>query len=272
MTAVTPPEPQFAHVRGVDLAYTVVGDGPTVVSAHGLSTSSWAMEQSGTVDWSPVSDAGFRLVRYDARGHGLSQGTLEASDYLWPALADDLLAFLDVVAPGEQVAGIGLSMGTATLLHAALKEPSRFSKLVLSAPPTAWATRAAQAGFYVQMAELVETSGLDALIQAMADAPRPAALEAESADQAAMTPQVSAELLPIVFRGAAQTDLPPLEELSAIEVPALLLPWAGDPGHPVATSEALLGVLPDARLEVAESVEDVHAFGARAAEFLRRGA
>jgi hypothetical protein len=43
-------------------------------------------------------------------------------------------------------------------------------------------------------------------------------------------------------------------------VPAVVLAWAGDPGHPVATAEVLAEVLPQATLEVAEDLPTVLAW------------
>jgi len=39
-------------------------------------------------------------------------------------------------------------MGTGTVLHAVVKAPGRFERLVLTAPPTTWEARAAQAEIY----------------------------------------------------------------------------------------------------------------------------
>lgn len=64
-------------------------------------------------------------LHYTVRGSGGSTGRQVPEDYRWDALADDLLALLDEVAPTELVDGIGASMGTATLLHAAANAPHR---------------------------------------------------------------------------------------------------------------------------------------------------
>ncbi|GAA4178690.1 alpha/beta hydrolase [Gryllotalpicola koreensis] len=257
------------EVRGARLSWTETGQGPTVIWAHGMTSSGWAQERGGMFDWSPVSDAGHRLVRYDARGHGASTGTTAEGDYTWPELAQDLLALLDHIAPGEQVDGMGSSMGTATLIYAALAEPSRFRRLVLTSAPTAWQTRAGQAEVYRNLATLIETRGLGAFLELMAsnEAPLPEAFQGLDAD--AFTPQVGEALAPTVLRGAALSDLPPVDAIAAIDVPVLLLPWAGDPGHPVVTSEILRDSLPNARMQLGRSLAQLRGWGEEAAEFLR---
>lgn len=198
-----------------------------------------------------------RVLRYDARGHGNSTGSTEPSSYTWPHLADDLLALLEHVAePGEQVHGVGPSMGSATLLHAALLDPTRFASLTLVTPPTAWETRVAQRATYLVNADLVEREGIDAFVElgltspivpAMADAPR-------------TKPAVAEALLPALLRGAALSDLPSPRELAAIDAATLLLAWTDDPTHPVSTATILADTLPDTRLVVARTPYGVMAW------------
>jgi 3-oxoadipate enol-lactonase len=255
--------------NGATLSYEVAdGDRPTVVQLHGLSSSRASEAAAGYFDWSPVHDAGRRLVRYDARGHGRSTGRADAADWAWPRLAEDLFALLDVVAPGETVDAIGVSMGVGTLLHAVTLQPERFRRLVLVIPPTAWATRATQADVYRQMAALVEEQGYDALVRAMAAFGTLPLLE-EGGWTMTPAPDIARELLPTVFRGAAATDLPSPDAVAGILQPVLLRPWAGDPGHPVSTAELLHGLLPDSTLEVMSTPDDLRALGTRIADFLR---
>lgn len=254
---------------GATLSYDVQDGGrPTVVQLHGLSSSRGSEAAAGFFDWSPVAAAGRRLVRYDARGHGRSTGRAEPDDYAWPHLADDLFALLDELAPGEAVDAIGVSMGVGTLLHAAIREPDRFRRLVLVIPPTAWATRAAQGDGYRQMADLAEQQGVDALVRAMSAFGTLPLLE-EGGWTVAPPPDLEPGILPAVFRGAAATDLPPEEAIATIRQPVLLRPWAGDPGHPVSTSERLHELLPDSTLEVMRTPDDLRGLGARVADFLR---
>ncbi|HAM45630.1 MAG TPA: alpha/beta hydrolase, partial [Propionibacteriaceae bacterium] len=112
-----------------------------------------------------------RVLRYDARGHGESSGDDDPSSYTWPALAGDLLQILDELAPGESVHAVGTSMGTGTLLHAALRDPGRFASLTLVLPPTAWETRRAKSADYSANAELVQRDGIDAFVSASDNIP-----------------------------------------------------------------------------------------------------
>jgi hypothetical protein len=77
------------------------------------------------------------------------------------------------------------------------------------------------------------------------------------------------ELLPSVLRGAAASDLPPTEAIAALEHRALVLAWAGDPGHPESTAERLHELLPTSELHVATQLTDLFTWSATIADFLR---
>ncbi len=242
-------------VSGAVIDYDVSGEsGPWVVQLHGL-TSSRARDAQLGLDLGRAL-RGHRVLRYDARGHGASTGTPVAADYGWDALAGDLLALLDHVAPGEAVHAVGPSMGTGTLLHAAARDPKRFASLTLVSPPTAWKRRRVQGDLYRANALLVERGGLAALREVGDTAPVPPAL----ADAPETRPTVSAELLPTVLRGAAATDFPKRGHVRRIDVPTLILAWSGDRSHPLKTARKLRELIEDSRLVVARTPYGVMAW------------
>ena len=266
-----------ADVRGARLAWTAAGDEglPVVINAHGLMSSRASAIASSIGDYRAIPEAGSRrLVSYDARAHGESdalQDPLDLAQFTLPQLALDLLAIADLFSPGAPVSGVGLSMGTGTLLHAAVHLPGRFDRLVLTAPPTAWQTRPAQAALYTKLAETVETyrnpaEAAAALQTLLASVPVPPVFA--GVEGYLGMPAVSMELLPTVLRGAAASDLPPHEALSELNHPTLILAWEGDPGHPVATALELAESLPHAELVVSSTTAEVRSWGARVAAFL----
>jgi 3-oxoadipate enol-lactonase len=253
-------------VPGAELAVELSDEGGhPVVQLHGL-TSSRSRDRLLDLDLGRGL-SGTRLLRYDARGHGHSTGRLEPTDYRWDVLADDLLRLLDHVFPDEQVHGVGPSMGAATLLHAAVREPQRFSGLTLLLPPTAWATRVAKRADYLAAAQVVEQQGLEVFLEAGRLAPVPPATQGLPETQ----PDVDVDLLPTLFRGAASTDLPLPEHISSIPAPTTILAWIDDPSHPLSTAEALLDLLPSATLDIASTRADVETWPAiLAADVARR--
>lgn len=241
------------------------GAGPAVVAAHGLTSSRAADAAGGVFDWSPITAAGRRLVRYDARGHGRSTGRPVPADYGWSRLADDLLALLDVVSPAEPVDAIGVSMGVGTILHAVTRRPERFRRLALVIPPTAWETRAAQSANYRQVATLMREQGVAAVAAAAASLPPLPILDA--GDWVLPPSEIDESIAAEVMLGAAGADFPSPNAVAGVHQPVLLRPWVGDPGHPVSTSERLHELLPNSTLEVQRTPDDLRGLGARIVDF-----
>ncbi|WP_044495660.1 alpha/beta fold hydrolase [Nesterenkonia massiliensis] len=250
---------------GAKLAYEVTGEGPLFVQMHGLTSSAWREHRAGLDMTADLK--GFRVLRYDARGHGSSTGRPVPQDYLWSQLAEDLLALLDEVAPGEKVHTAGPSMGTATQLYAALADPDRFATLTLLVPPTAWGTRAPQAESYLKSAQLVEDHGIGAFVRVGASVLPPPALADRPKER---VPAVSQELLPSIFRGAAQTDLPAKAQVASLRLPVEILAWVDDHAHPVSTAEELHRLIPGSHLSIAETPEDLESWPSRVARFVSR--
>lgn len=253
-------------VGGARLQMRRRGVGPPFVWGHGLTSSMAKEDDAGLFDWGRLT-ADRELVRYDARGHGTSGHAGGADAYGWDALAGDLFAVADACGFDRFAAG-GASMGAATVLHAAVARPERIEAMVLVIPPTAWATRAAQAGIYEGSAAVVEDAGIEGLMEARAALPPPP-IYAGHPELLGAPPDVAADVLPTVLRGAAGTDLPPLERIATLDQPALVLAWEGDPGHPVATATALAEALIRAELVVAPSLAEVTLWPAHVADFLR---
>ena len=258
------------EVRGVDLAVEESGTGTPVLWGHGL-TSSMAAEVAmgfGVVD---LPEDRYRVVRYDARGHGDSGGTTDPADYAYPGLAADQLGLADALGIDRFVVG-GMSMGSATALHTAVAAPDRVLALVLGIPPTAWEGRQARGAAYRDRGRIIEEEGLDAFIEvAMAEplaeifAPFAELVTAgiraryESYDPAILAP---------LLTGVGGSDLPAPEAVAELTMPVLVLAWEGDPVHPQATAERLGELLPQAEVVVAPTLRDVLAWSGRVREFL----
>ena len=260
----------FLNRTDTRLAYSA--DGParalhTLVVTHAMTASREYEDAWGVFDWAPVAESGERVVRFDTRGHGASTGRPDPGDYRWETLAGDLLAVADEVSPGRPVDGLGMSGGCGALLWAATRAPHRFRRLVLVIPPPAGDARTEQAGLYRAAADLVELRGLDAWTRAAANLPAVPALSAGGWTRSPV-PAVSAENLPAILRGDADSDLPAEEALSALGHDTLVLAWRTDRSHPVAAAEQLAARLPYSTLEIADSPADIRGWGALVRDFL----
>jgi 3-oxoadipate enol-lactonase len=241
------------------------GTGRPFLWGHGLTSSQGHEDASGAFRWRDHLP-GWRVVRYDARGHGRSGPGADEGAYRWDTLGQDLLALADALDLDRFACG-GASMGAATTLHAAVAAPERVSAMVLVIPPTAWETRAGQGDLYRAAADLIERDGMAAYLELAAQRPAPA-IFAPLEGLPASTPDIAEDVMPTVLRGAARSDLPDPDAIRALTLPTLLLAWDTDPGHPVDTAERLVELLPDARLEVATELDHLATWPASVAGFL----
>ena len=260
------------EIRGAALSTDRSGVGPTFVWGHGLTSSRASEDAFPLVRWWDVREAA-DVLRYDARGHGESQFT--ADGYGWDELALDQLELCDELGISEAIVG-GASMGAATALHVATMAPERVRALVLMIPPTAWETRAAQAGVYRQMADVVDSTGVEPLIAASAEVPPPDPFRVADggADggwkerRAATLRAADPVRLAGVFRGAACADLPSREVVAAIACPTLILAWSGDPGHPVSSAEELHKLIDGSTVQIASTLEQLETWTDRIIDFV----
>ncbi len=256
------------RIRDTELAIERRGDGPLMLWGHGLMQSG-ANENTRHL-WTIADDvvaAGFEFVRYDARGHGESTGTADPSVYQWSSLAEDALALHSVLG-GQAVVLGGASMGAATMLHAAVRNPQSARALVLVIPPTAWETRAGQRQIYENSASFIRVKGKDRYVQAVQKLPVIPIL-ADHPQYRPLAPDITEDLLPFVLEGAAASDLPPIEALRTLDIPTLILAWDTDPGHPVSTAVTLHEALPRSTMHIAQTVADIRAWGGAVVGFLR---
>ncbi|WFR82570.1 alpha/beta hydrolase [Arthrobacter sp. Y-9] len=100
------------------------GEGPTLILLHGLAGS--AREFLPTA----ASLKGrFRVLAVDQRGHGLS--TRRPADLTRDAFAQDVVAVIEELAPGQAVVVAGQSMGAHTAFLTAAARPDLIDRLIM---------------------------------------------------------------------------------------------------------------------------------------------
>jgi len=122
---------------GLDLAAWYVPalepDAASVLLTHGLFDSKWTMLR--LVPW--LHEAGYNVLLFDFRGHGASdkRPTTIGPEEAWDVQA--ALDWLDAHGAGERVAGLGMSLGAAALVNAAVQD-DRLDGLVLDSLFADW--------------------------------------------------------------------------------------------------------------------------------------
>ena len=229
--------------NGIGIRYELEGPetAPVVVMSHSLAANVAMWD-----DQMPVL-SGYRVLRYDTRGHG---GTdVPEGDYTLDQLARDVLGLLDALAI-EKAHFVGLSMGGMVGQTAALADPGRFLSLSLCdtssrVPPemrVLWGERMAVA----------RAEGMESLVDSTIDrwfSPEFRSAEPGPVDRVRDMVRATAVA---GFTGccAAIRDLDLTDRLAEIRIPTLLVVGEHDPGTPVAAHEVIRDRIAGSRLVV----------------------
>jgi pimeloyl-ACP methyl ester carboxylesterase len=259
---------------GLVLAGESAGDGPPIVLVHGLSATRRNVVQGSRA----LLKRGYRLIAYDARGHGAST---PARSYEYADLVEDLEAVLAELRI-DSAALVGSSMGAATTMAFALAHPERVPALVQITPAyTGYArTGDVDGDSWERMAAGLENGGVDAFVDAaepegLPDKWREIAREAtRQRMERHSDPRAVAQALRHVPRSIAWKGLEPLERL---QVPVLIVGSRDevDRLHPLGVAQEYDRRLPDSELVVEDKGSSPLAWqGARLsgviADFLER--
>ena len=229
-------------MTAVELHHVVEGpaDAPVVVLGGSLGST---LEM-----WDPQVPAlaeRFRVVRYDARGHGRSP--VPPGPYALDDLVDDLVALLDRLdVPRAHV--VGLSLGGMTAMRLAAREPSRVDRLALLCTSAKFPTSSP----WAERAATVRAEGAAAIAEAVVDrwfTPRlrdadPALVDRMRAMVAATPAEGYASCCTAIERMDLRPDLP------GIQAPTLAIAGADDPATPPEHLATIADAIPGARLLV----------------------
>jgi pimeloyl-ACP methyl ester carboxylesterase len=234
---------------GIVLHGEQAGDGPPVVLLHGLSATRRNVVQGSR----HLSKRGYRLIAYDARGHGMSD---PARSYEYGDLVGDLEAVLEHLDI-ERTALVGSSMGAATAMAFALEHPERVAALVQITPAyTGYArTGDVDGDSWERMASELERGGVDAFVEVAQPEGLPERWReiAREATRQRMErhehPEAVAAALRQVPRSVAWKGLEPLGDL---DVPVLIVGSRdeADGLHPFAVAQEYDRRLPESELVV----------------------
>ena len=234
----------------VRLAWTMNGDGPPVVKAP-----NWIGHLD--LDWrnpglAPIITAvseRFRLVRFDARGNGLSDWDLDSITF--DDFVDDLESVFDTV-PVQRAPIVAISQGCAVAAAFAARHPERVSAIVMIGGfPLGRANRGSKkdtelAGAFRAMMTAGWDDDYPSLRDLLAQLLIPGASEEERRGYAEdMLEMISPENLGR-FRDVVD-HLDVTRQLGAVQAPCLVLHARGDRMQPIEQSRQLAAGLPNAR-------------------------
>lgn len=232
-----------AHASGSD-------DGPPVVALHGV------MQTHDTVLKPALLErAGYRVISYDARGHGGSEAPAGTDEYGYDRLVEDLVAVMDAFDASPALL-VGVSMGGLTALRLAVEHPGRVAGLVVVTPAFDPESGLGCMGHAERVADALRARDASALVNAepvrIADPERREAMRgfarrtAERTVEAHRDADAAADALLAILRARPFESLEPL---AAIRVPTVVVGSRDvfDQNHPLRIARAYADAVPDAR-------------------------
>jgi class 3 adenylate cyclase/pimeloyl-ACP methyl ester carboxylesterase len=236
---------------GVQLAYSRMGSGPPLVK-----TGNWMTHLEFDFE-TPIWRHLYRelsrdhtLIRYDARGNGLSDRDVEEVSF--ETFVSDLEAVVDAAAP-ERFALFGISQGCAVSIGYAVRHPERVTHLILlGGYAVGWAKRARSAAEKEQGAAMLslvrlgwgqETPSFRQLwtSQFMPDATKEQADWFNELERISISPEQAVRTL----IATGDTDVSAL--LAQVRVPTLVLHSRDDARVPFDQGRRLAAGIPGAR-------------------------
>jgi len=228
----------------------VEGEGPPVVLCHGITaTRRYVLHGSRA-----LARAGYRVVTYDARGHGDSEAAPVGEGYGYPQLVDDVERVVSDQLGSERFLLGGHSMGAHTAVAYALRHPERLAGLVVIGPTFLGAIRPESLEYWDGLAAALETGAIDGFVAYIGERQGIDPRWRDSVlrfTRERMERQGNLEALAEALRGVTRSrPFDSLDELGAIDVPALVVASNddADPGHPYGAAEAYTEALPRAAL------------------------
>ncbi len=210
----------------------------------------------------------FRILRYDARGHGAT--TSPAGPHSIPLLAHDLLELLDGLGL-QQVPLCGLSLGAMVAMHVASVQPQRVHRLVLCntaaqvGPPESWDARAAA----------VREEGMQAVVPAVLTRWLSQSFCANNPSGSQRVVDMALRCDPAGYIGAcaAIRDMDQRESIRAIAAPTMVVAGSADIATAPAEGRYIAGVIEGAEYVELEgghlsNVEQPQRLAAEIARFL----
>lgn len=235
-------------VNGIAMNYELSGvaDGPAVVLHHPLATN-----LAGWDELTAALEEHYRVLRFDARGHGKSDAP--AGPYTFETLAKDVVDLMTACGI-DKACFLGLSMGGMVGQYLGLLHPERFNSLLLVSTSSRIPEEAKP--IWDQRMAAVKTGGMASQIDgAMQRWVSPRAL----AEDAALVARLRKMILATPVEGylgwcGAIRGLDVTNRLGAIKLPTRVIVGEIDPATPVAASKAIHEAIPGSELVIVPGV------------------
>ena len=233
---------------------TIQGTGQPFVWLHGMLSSVESDSAYSLVDFDKVSKIA-SVIRYDVCGKSVT------GNYSWDAMTDELFDLANFHHFGPMILS-GMSMGSGTAIHFAVRYPEKVKALILVTPPPAWEMRTGVKELYEKIASKVSQNILPEFLKRIIsfnlDPPEFFEQKQPGTRQRLLEYRLGFEPLyyPRIYMGGAASDLPPREQIAEIKIPTLIASFPEDANHPFEIARQLNQLIAGSELIVISGYDE----------------
>jgi pimeloyl-ACP methyl ester carboxylesterase len=251
-SAATALEDRYFQSADVKIRYVEQGSGEPIVLLHGYTSR---LEDWVTNPVFPELAKNYRVIAFDARGHGKSDKPHDPAQY-GPEMGQDVLRLMDYLNL-RKAHILGYSMGAHIVAQLVTKSPERFVTLIMGGAPgrLEW-TPEDQRRVDIEAAEMDQGLLTSQILRlSPKDQPKPSADEIKAISARLFEGQDPKALAAV--RRSNPDQAVSLAEMSAIKVPTLGIVGTADPYQK--DFEKLKSVLPQMKLVLIQGASHVSA-------------
>ncbi len=235
----------------------VEGEGPPVVLCHGITaTRRYVLHGSRA-----LPRAGYRVLAYDARGHGESDPAPVGEGYGYPELVGDLERVVEEQVGDERFLLGGHSMGAHTAVAYALRHPERLAGLVVIGPVYVGEITQSSLDYWDGLTAALEADGVDGFVAYIGGQQGIDLRWRDTVLRFTRERMLRHRNLPALAQALREVPrsrpFERLDGLQSLDVPALVVASNddADPGHPYEAAAAYAEALPQAELVIEQEGE-----------------
>ncbi len=231
--------------NGIDVYYTIEGEGPVVTMSHALGCNLALWDEQAK-----ALSTRYRVLRYDTRGHGRTSAP--PGPYSLEQMADDVHGLLNALGVA-QTHFVGISMGGMIGQIFALKYPSMIRSLALSSTTSRYPAAARSA--WEERIRTVEAKGMEPLVEPALERWFTAPFRERRQDVMDGVRAMIRSTPPQGYIGCcyAIPTIDVTDRLGEVRCPALVIAGENDPGTPVTMAQEICAALPSSELVILPS-------------------
>lgn len=244
------------------------GQGEPLYWLHGMLNSVELDSAYSLIDFNKLAEF-VKLFRYNYCDKSVS------GNYTWEYLSEELIGLVNSQNHQKVILG-GLSMGSGTILHAAVNYPEKVKAMILVTPPPAWESREKVKAVYRKVAAKTNPANIPEILKRIVswsqeppeyyEEKHPGTRNQIQELRLSFEPEYYTRL----YLDGAASDMPSREQIAGIHVPTLIIALHDDANHPMEMAQELNNLINASELFVISAYCDYEKLQGKVKDFLNQ--